>query len=116
MYLSKIAACEGSSVDFFTEFDWAEEQVIMKRRKPDKANDLIKVGFIKRKISLFGNANNDVQCLCIVRTDHQINDHARNCNVKPNRPGYSHEFFVLVKLTDQGPVCCKKNQWQNNSG
>jgi hypothetical protein len=43
MYLSKIAACEGSSVDFFTEFDWAEEQVIMKRRKPDKANDLIKL-------------------------------------------------------------------------
>jgi len=48
MYLSKMATCEGRSADFFTEFDWAEEQVIMKRRKPDKANDLIKVGFYKK--------------------------------------------------------------------
>jgi hypothetical protein len=43
MYLSKMAACEGSNEDFFAEFDWAEEQVIMKRRSPDKANDLIKL-------------------------------------------------------------------------
>jgi hypothetical protein len=43
MYLSKMAACEGSNEDFFTEFDWAEEQVIMKRRSPDKANGLIKL-------------------------------------------------------------------------
>jgi hypothetical protein len=51
MYLSKIGGCAGSSVDFFIEFDWAEEQVIMKKKNPDKANGLIKVGFIKRKIS-----------------------------------------------------------------
>ena len=76
----------------------------MKNAKTKVANarkNLITVHFYKRKIRLFANEGNRASDrLGIVGLYHYIHDHSCDRNIKPKRPGYPYQSFVLIKLTN----------------